>query len=58
MEGGFVRVGDGVFGATEALGEGGEPGPFGAFEGEEDFVEIAIAVFAAAEGRFDFGVNG
>src|SRR5262249_12832967 len=41
----------------EALGEGGEFGPFGALEGEQDFVEIAIAVFAAAKGGFDFGVD-
>ena len=58
MEGGLVGVGDGVFGAAEALGEGGELGPFGALEGEEDFVEIAVTVFAAAKGGFDFGVDG
>ena len=58
LEGGLVGVGDGVFGAAEAGGEGGELGPFGAFEGEEDFVEIAIAVFTAAEGGFDFGIDG
>lgn len=54
----MVGVGDGVFGAAEAGGEGGESGPFGAFEGEEDFIEIAITVFTAAEGGLDFGIDG
>ena len=54
----MVGAGDGVLGAAEALGEGGELGPFSALEGEEDFVEVAIAVFAAAESGFDFGIHG
>ena len=54
----MVGVGNGVFGAAQASGEGGEFGPFGAFQGEKDFVEIAITVFAAAEGGFDFWIDG
>ena len=58
MQGGLVGIGDVVFGAAKAFGESGEPGPFGALESEKDFVEIAIPIFAAAEGGFHFGVNG
>ena len=58
MKGGLVGVWDGVFGAAEAFGAGGELAPFGALESEENFVEIAIAIFRAAKSGLDFCING
>ena len=57
MERGLVGVGDVVFRAAETFGEGGELGPLGTLESEKDFVEITIAVFAAAEGGFHFRID-
>jgi len=54
LEGSLVGVRDGVFEAAKAFGESCEFGPLGAFKSEQDFVEIAIAVFAAAESGLHF----
>jgi len=58
LEGGLEGVGDGFFGDGEAIDTGGEAGPFGAFQGEEKFVDIVKAVCAAGEGGFDFQDDG
>src|SRR5258707_3781267 len=57
LEGSLVGVRDGVFEAAKAFGESCEPGPFSALESQKNFVEIAIAVFAAAESGLHFEVD-
>ena len=50
LQGRLVRIGNVVFGAAESLGIGGEARPLGTLEREENFVEVAVPVFSAAEG--------
>ena len=45
----MVGVGDGVFGAAERVVKVESLRPFGSFEGEEHFVDIAETVFTAVQ---------
>ena len=54
LDGGLVGVGDAFFVAAKTLDVRGELGPFGAFQGEKKFIDIAETVFAAGQSGFDF----
>jgi len=58
LDGELVGVGEYVFDLTEAGGAFGEFLPFGTLHGEENFVDIAETVLAAAESGFDFLRDG
>lgn len=58
MESGLEGGGDGVFGDGETVDAGREARPFGTLEGQEKFVDVVEAIFAADEGGFDFLGDG
>jgi len=51
-------VGDRFFRDCEAIDASREAGPLGAFESEEEFVNVVMAILAAGEGGFDFLADG
>jgi len=53
LESGLVGIWDGIFFAAEAFDVGGEFGPFSAFEGEDQFIDITEPIFAADQSGLD-----